>query len=512
MLAGEEELASFRSSLRRSIRVALQHLGVWRAVSLGLLLYLFLLAVTRAVNQSITADEAFNYERFLTQSLSYVFTAPFDANNHVLYSALAKISIKIFRLSEFSLRIPSLAAAAIFFTTVFKLASFCFRRRPLHLLAVVILAGNPYLLDFFTLARGYGLASAFFLLALFHVISAPTDVAAEPPKLFRIGIYSALAVCSNLIFLVPVCALFLVFTIQCIERAGRDLTRLKTVEQLIQLTFGPFLVLCFAILVIPLHTAKASDFYLGAPTWHITIDSLIQPSLLHNLKVPLLRHYPSVFGFIYTHSVTQFIPALTFLVLAVAIYATVRQSVRNGPLFVLSVLFTVDWLVLWAAHVALGMKLPIMRTGLYFVFLLPLALLILLTGPPKSPERRIGLAICPILVVLALIYVPQWSARATADWRFDASTRRFAEAIETIRAYTGTDNVTIGGSWLFEPSLNFYRIKNHYEHWQPIVRQSADDPADFYVLSKDDRQLADTLHLRIVFDDPISQSILATPQ
>ena len=69
----------------------------------------------------------------------------------------------------------------------------------------------------------------------------------------------------------------------------------------------------------------------------------------------------------------------------------------------------------------------------------------------------------------------------------------------------------VGGSWLFKEALNFYRLKNHYDHWQPIVRQKAMDRADFYVLANTDRETVKALNLRVLFDDPVSQSILAVP-
>jgi hypothetical protein len=154
--------------------------------------------------------------------------------------------------------------------------------------------------------------------------------------------------------------------------------------------------------------------------------------------------------------------------------------------------------------------MPLMRTAVYFLFLLPLALLSLLTSPTKSLERRIGIVVLPILLLLALFYVPQWSARATSDWRYDASTREFAKAIEVLRVGAGANNISVGGSWIFEPALNFYRRKYGYTHWQPIARNAkVTDLADYYIIDLSDRPAIAAMKLRVLIDDPVSLAILA---
>src|SRR5262249_20159660 len=68
----------------------------------------------RAAHQSLTVDEAFSHSRFLTNY--WAIWGPYDANNHVLFSILAKLSIDLFGLSEFSLRLPTLIGG--FFMTL----------------------------------------------------------------------------------------------------------------------------------------------------------------------------------------------------------------------------------------------------------------------------------------------------------------------------------------------------------------------------------------------------------
>ena len=180
------------------------------------------------------------------------------------------------------------------------------------------------------------------------------------------------------------------------------------------------------------------------------------------------------------------------------------------PLLI-SLAFSVTVSLVWLAHSFAHVKLPIMGTGIYFLFLFPLALLSFLSCERRSPARRLGWVFLPSVMFLVLLYVPQFNAKATFDWRFDASTKEFAEVIELIRNYAASPSVHVGGSWVFKDALNFYRLKNHYDRWQPIVRQNATDPADFYVLTNNDRDAVKALNLRVLLDDLVSQSILAVP-
>src|SRR2546421_4785714 len=67
----------------------------------------------RAAHQSITHDEAFSFLRFIDGPWSSLWSR-YDAANHVLYSFLAKLSVTLFGLSEFSLRLPSVLAGFFF--------------------------------------------------------------------------------------------------------------------------------------------------------------------------------------------------------------------------------------------------------------------------------------------------------------------------------------------------------------------------------------------------------------
>jgi hypothetical protein len=123
----------------------------------------------RAVRLSFTFDEAATYISYLSASLLSAFDFT-DANNHVLYTLFAKLTSAFGGSSEFVLRLPSLSGFVLylvfswailkrFFGRVFALAGF------------LLLNLNPYVLDFFSLGRGYGLALGFEMAALYFFLA-----------------------------------------------------------------------------------------------------------------------------------------------------------------------------------------------------------------------------------------------------------------------------------------------------------------------------------------------------
>ena len=116
-------------------------------LAFALLATLFSTNVYRAWTQSITYDEALTYLEFVAPAFSKMGQV-YDANNHVLFTLLAKVSIWLLGLSEFSLRLPSLLGGLIYFAACFQLSRLLFGSGFLFLMSVTALALNPYLLDF----------------------------------------------------------------------------------------------------------------------------------------------------------------------------------------------------------------------------------------------------------------------------------------------------------------------------------------------------------------------------
>ena len=130
--------------------------------SLGLLTA----SVYRAATFPFTHDESLSFAGF-TWDPMWAKTA----NNHLLNTWLMRLCSALFGDSEFSLRLPNILAHAAYLAGSLRLLG-RFQPAVLRLVGFVLLNLNPFALDFFFLARGYGLAMAFVVWSLYFLLRA----------------------------------------------------------------------------------------------------------------------------------------------------------------------------------------------------------------------------------------------------------------------------------------------------------------------------------------------------
>src|SRR5271170_5499174 len=140
----------------------------WRVAAVSLLLFVFCLSVYRAAVQPVTHDEGLIYEWYLDGGVYHLLM--FDPSNHVLFTFLAKLFVKLFGISELSLRGASLTGAAAFLTAAYFLCRRLFGGGVLFLLSLALLCLNPQMLDFMVVARGYIVGIACLSIAMYMMV------------------------------------------------------------------------------------------------------------------------------------------------------------------------------------------------------------------------------------------------------------------------------------------------------------------------------------------------------
>jgi len=136
---------------------------------------LFTYGTYRACVVGFTWDESFsylNYSRnkiFMLEHLSMM-----DANNHLLNTWSNIFLIKLFGVNQIVLRLPSLISHILFLFYSYKIVA-KLQNSLLIIFGFIIINFNPYVLDFFSLSRGYGLslglmvASVYWLFRYFEI-------------------------------------------------------------------------------------------------------------------------------------------------------------------------------------------------------------------------------------------------------------------------------------------------------------------------------------------------------
>jgi hypothetical protein len=127
------------------------------------ILFIFAYIFLRSISVGFTHDESLSYT-ILTGNESQLFTA----NNHWLNTILMKCCSLILGYSEWSLRLPNVLAFGLYAYSIIKILQLSKLHYLTIWLAILVFFLNPFLLDFFALARGYGLGMGFLTFALYQ--------------------------------------------------------------------------------------------------------------------------------------------------------------------------------------------------------------------------------------------------------------------------------------------------------------------------------------------------------
>lgn len=422
----------------------------------------------RAATQSIIHDEAFSYLRFISGPWSNLYTT-YDANNHVLYTILARFSVAVFGVSELSLRLPSLIAGFFFVLGAAALL------RPIRLawirwLALLAVSLHPLILDFAVAARGYGLSLTLLVWALVF-LEQERDIVA--------GLLLGLAVSANLTIAFPAIAAILV---------GAALRRSVGVALRLAL---PAVAIAGAICYLPLRLATRAHFYVGAATFPESMLSLIAHSVRTNLSTE------GLFG---PTGGTLWIRAVILPVLVVLIAVAMRRS-REAKAWLMVLVLGVSTVGIVAAHWMFGVLYPADRTGLWLI-------LVFLLAWAYAAGQESSRAILAVHGALAVLLVMQFATQLETGyfniWAFDRDTKRIAQEIQRTTAGKPPGSVTVDVSVAQHPALEYYRQQLPIPALKPVARGEAADlhGHDYYVLTFPDiMKSAEVSRLQVLFRD-----------
>jgi hypothetical protein len=493
-----------------------------RAVAMSIVGLVWLMNVYRAATQSITHDEALTYEWLVRYPWRRIFEF-YDPNHHVLHTILCKLSVGWFGLSEITLRAPSLAGGGLYLVTIFRLAELSLGGTALFLPAVAALTLHPYVLDFLSAARGYGLALGCLLAALDQLTRCVSSGPALPVWRLRVAsVWLGLSVASNLAFLFPAAGLIGAFLVVMMFTAFAQ-RRARLARYALDLIV-PAVLIAGAIVVVPVTHATRGQFYYGASTLNSMVNGLVHVSFLHDRS---MRSYGEHLPGAWYLGRAVVLAAFCAGVLVGAAIIRRRSVAEPSALLILIEATMIGTLVLLKiAHGVFDLPYPLGRTALYWIPMLLLTIA-LLARPSDISPRWVSWPAWALIVFCILQFGRQLEVTYYADWPYDASTKHFValvifDRLGRVDRSNGLDNfdrgqhprqddeMRIGATWTFEPSLNFYRDRYRLTWIQPVERAVPSPGFDYYVLRATDRDLVHALNLRPIFVDDIG-SVLAVP-
>ncbi len=136
-----------------------------KALHIISLIGLTIMVAFHAYTLDVTNDEAYSFFLLKTEYYRALFGT---ANTHWLNSILMKIEMLVLGDAPFSWRIHSVLAFPFFCIGVYRVTGFI-RNNALAIICYSLIVLNPYVLDWFGVARGYGLALTFQVWALYYL-------------------------------------------------------------------------------------------------------------------------------------------------------------------------------------------------------------------------------------------------------------------------------------------------------------------------------------------------------
>jgi hypothetical protein len=463
---------------------------IWSNLAWILLVAVFSTAVYRAVTQSITIDEAYSYQNFVSKPFAGLFE-PFDANNHVLNTILERLSVAVFGVSEWSLRLPSLIGAAIYLVATHRLCSVLFDGGIWSLITTALLTTNPFVLDYLSAARGYALSLAFLMLVVYALVHAMETKHSRSE--FLAGVFAGFSVAANLTSIFPLTAVIIAFIVVNIQ-TGRFRLKLFWDELIV-----PATMVSFAFLVVPVSRAHQSDFYFGGKQLSDTVHSAADFLFGGPIVVPWLRGLGP--GIRILHSAVL---PLSALLLVVCLFHGIRSDALTR-FFALSFVVVVTLVIV--AHYFAGVPYPLLRTALYFVPLAVLASSCICFQLRRYRPIRISAALFSIFCILS--FIAQVNVLSFAEWRYDAGAKRIVNFIRFRNS--SKKHLIVRASWQLEPSLNFYRTLYKLD-WEPVDRNGPEQVGDVVVLKVDDASLVQKHGWKTVYRDSVSGALVAIPK
>ena len=294
----------------------------------GVLLYivfLFLTVLIRSVIIGVTFDETHTYlafgriDLFRWPTLMDLFGKEKSiANNHWLNSILINLLQRMLQVdyNEFIIRLPSLFFFFLYIVGIIH----GYRKGYYSLTALIFLISNYYLLEYYGLARGYGMANTWVFFAYLSLIKWEKSNYLQPKYLNWLMLSMSLAVLSNTIVLL----LYPSFAVI-------GLYRLIQHKQ-----FQSFFKRCGLILVLFL------AFSLIMLKYHMNISSAGKPLYTggnESFFMNVIRGY--VWTFISAEKVTTGLALGAFLLICGCIVFSFRDLLnRNGPIMLILFVLT----------------------------------------------------------------------------------------------------------------------------------------------------------------------------
>lgn len=434
------------------------------------LFFLFYIA-GRADKMSMTHDES-STTNVVDGSYTDIMFAPSmfgTANNHILNSLLLKKMVQMFGWHEWSIRLPNVIFFLVYF---FACVFFMNKLSPdkwIRLSGIFFFLAPHFVLDYFSLARGYGIAVAFEMMSLYFLVQYFTT---RRTKFIAYSfLFAALAVYANFTWLNILLAQWVILNlVLIIEKKGKSIGSL--IGQLIRTNLAPFLItLLLAVLIYkPIeYLSNNNEFKWGSETWAASFQSFV--SSLHYTHSYFILHYNDRIFLLKAFLIL--LPAGSCFMLFQRIFRNKWKQVDAFPYYSL----LVSCLLLITLVISTVLQRHLLNTfyidGRKSLLYVPVLLVLFSSVVTWICQYRqsTGKTIWFLAYTTAMMhFVSIFNFYSCLEWWYDASSKMAYQ-------YIVNDNhpqpKTTAVNWLFSQSMGFYN-QRMFGHAIPVLQKTSE--------------------------------------
>ena len=464
---------------------------------LGIVWYI----IYKASTTSFTHDESYTYTHYVHQGFMDIvsYKTPYT-NNHILNTVVMKYCELLFGSSELSLRLPNILAFILYSIFIILLLYKYIPKLmfPFYLLMVL----NPHLLDFFALARGYGLSFAFLLMSLYYLSLYFTSKQNKHLILFNVGAF--LAVMSNFSLLNYYVAALIVYNIVSyvvlkIDSTSNNYHFYKQNK-------------------INIVSVILSGMVLYEPLRRISKMSLLDFGGKNGFMEDTVG--TAIYSFFYEMNVTPFletifkvfIVSVVALTLIIILKAIVQRNITlfkaHISLLLINLILIAIVAITIAQHLILGNDYYIHRFALFFYPIFILNFIFLLNYFFQL-SKTTSVSISYLCASLALfnIYINHNTA-FYKDWKIDSDVKSMMQNLVLEHEKYPNKNIRLGINWLFEPGVNFYRYTWDLKWLNPAHRRGISKYDDYFYILNTDKEYMDLSNKPLVYKNEQTGAVL----
>jgi|GEM_PF-2048857 len=429
-------------------------LPLFATLALGVALFVYI--ILRAVKVGFTHDESSSFMNLIQEPLQDLFFNARNwqaANNHLINTICMQIGYRWLGAEEWALRWGSVAAGLVFLTYAFRTVRLWLPVTSWWFFgAFCIFVLNHFVLDFFSLARGYGPSVAFEMAALYYFFRWIKQQGKI--DLLKAGGALGLGILSNFTLLDVMAAFFITISIVYYTNNKNNFSIVRYFKFI---TLPALPVLATLLLIFqPIRWINAKGEFEYGPqafweTWRVLFDRWV--------------YHPSN-GYAWVKVVALVVATLLFLRLGYVLFKRFRgpklleslQPAENyaAPLFYAAVLTVLTMLMTMVQHYLLGANYLIGRTALLFYPLLSSVIVLYLMDWQKRSFPHKTRVTWALLVGFMLInFAAQSNFRFAQEWPYEENTKEAALLANQQGDATHTINYGVG--WLYYSTTLFYQ-------------------------------------------------------